>query len=158
MKRYWIAAIAASLVACATSPIKKAEGSIRITAGSREAFREAACYAAPDIVDSDDLSVTVAQFERELARRHVHLHRCGPNERAILAIAYQAGRGVCIDCDLPATRWSGFAFITLMIGEREVASAEWQGAGADDGRMLLRRFAIDLEELLSASLDGSPRM
>src|ERR1051326_1071443 len=111
MKRYWIAAITASLVACATSPIKQAEGSIHITAGSREVFREVICYAAPNIVDSDDPDVTVAQFERELERRHVHLRRCGPSDRVTLLIAYQAGRGACIDCDLPTTRWSGFAFI-----------------------------------------------
>lgn len=78
------------------------------------------------------------------------LEPCAATDAALsLAIIYQAGRGTCIDCELPNDQWSGFAFV--IVHDRsghELASAEWQGEGARDGHVLMQKFVDDLSRLL----------
>lgn len=130
------------LMACATSSAPTSD--IRVTAGSSDVFRRAQCYGSSDIRDKDDPRVTRHAFERDVLRRSAFLHLCGSGDKLVLSIAYQAGRGACIDCDPPTNRWSGFAFITISSGGNELAAAEWHGEGASDGRILLRRFVDDI--------------
>ena len=138
------------LIACASSQsYDDAESAIRLQSGSTVTFAGVRCFSTVDIHDVDDTSVTLVEFERQIVSRGTGLVRCTGTEDRRLQIAYQAGRGVCIDCELPKDRWAGFAFITVVDpGEKELASAEWQGSRERDGHALLRRFTDDVANLV----------
>ena len=116
--------------------------------GSPSEFRGTSCYAAIDVRDEDDARVSLSRLRSQLRKVARDINPCDVYALRSLNIIYQAGRGVCIDCDLPKNQWSGFASITITEGGHEVAAVEWQGSGATDGLALLSQFTLDLAELL----------
>jgi len=145
MCKYWsFVLLPLSFAACSTSGGGLVRSDVCVTEGSGVTFRGAACYSEPDIRDANDQNITARSFKRELSKREAHLLPCNVGDTVVLSIAYNAGKGVCIDCEPQPESWSGFAFVTLSENGKEVAAAEWQGGGASNGRLLLRRFVTDL--------------
>jgi len=111
------------------------------------------CYTVVDAHDADQRGDTAAELKRRLAAILPDIQPCKTNRAGpSLDLMYQAGRGTCIDCELPMSEWSGFAFI-VVTGEHgdELASAEWQGERAKDGHVLMQKFVDDLRALASSS-------
>jgi hypothetical protein len=123
---------------------------MHIHAGSAHDFLSSTCYGAVDVRDDDDARVSLAELQRQLRKLEVDLKPCDINAARSVNIIYQAGRGVCIDCDLPKDQWSGFSSITIIQAGHEVAAVEWQGSGARSGLGLLNQFSRDLAELIRA--------
>jgi hypothetical protein len=106
------------------------------------------CYTALDVMDRDQPNVD-QYLRRRLSHYRPPIMPCR-GARPSLAVGYQAGRGVCIDCDQPGPGWSGFAFVVIYDDSgNEIESFEWQGSGGLNGRVLVEAFAQDLEKLLS---------
>lgn len=124
-------------------------GTTRIHVGTKEVFGQSVCYVPIDAHDTDEVGDMAAELRRRLAITLPKLPPCTAAAAPSLAIIYQAGRGACIDCELPKDQWSGFAFIIVNDSQgHELASAEWQGERAGDGHVLMQKFVKDLGELM----------
>ena len=132
----------------------KMYATFRINNGSPAEFANVSCYSVLEVVDDDERDDVARFLRRYLADANPPMRQCDGAAARLLRISYQGGRGVCIDCLAPGKDWSGFAFITVNEATgREVATAEWIGGGARNGRELVIRFAEDLVRVTRA---GSP--
>jgi hypothetical protein len=147
--------LSACVVACNTSSVwwpwrqPARAGSVRIHSGSVEDFRRVDCVRieGTDTESGADVSRHVL---REL--RGIGVHECGASTvGAQLRAFYQAGPGVCIDCEEPSKALrSGFALIAVERDGSERARAEWQYTAGGSANAAAAAFGRELVKLLRA--------
>lgn len=144
-----------ALAGCATCTAEDSEqrgkSYLKVHAGSQTAFASAACIKTLEARDRD--KPDVEKFIVDLLERAPRpLRRCGGTEAAELLVSYEAGLGVCIDCDNAAkgTR-SAFALLSVVDpAGKELAAAEWQDWRGGSPHAIARRFVSALSDLTSA--------
>lgn len=143
--------LSAAIVRCASSSFTPAidaapAGRVRVHSGSAEDFHTSECVRieASDTASAVDVKTRIT---RHLLAADIPL--CITDSGAQVHVFYQAGPGVCIDCDAPpgTPRW-GFALIALERNGKEIGSAEWQYAGGGTAETAAASFSRALIELL----------
>jgi hypothetical protein len=126
---------------------------VAIGAGSEGLFLNVTCVRTLDARDIDS-SANIRRYILDNLRSDKRLPGCESPQEYQLLISYEAGNGVCIDCDgKHSSRRSAFAILAVVDANgKELASAEWQDWRGGSDYQVADRFIVDLRHLVNGDL------
>jgi len=158
-------AIATTLVACCATvrvddshrrASRRSDHYVVVDAESEIVFRKVRCLGTLEARDTDS-SADMHRYILHTLRSDGRLRRCESPQAYQLLASYEAGNGVCIDCDVIRSNGrSAFATLTVVDANgRDLASAEWQDWQGGSEHQVADRFIADLRRLMNGEIKSA---